>query len=89
MASRAQVVAVRLATYQTTKGNPMTNKTLYVANENGDWWALSPDDVIYVMRPDQIPADVSDADDKFEQVIMEHGTTVEGLFDDLTKVVNS
>jgi hypothetical protein len=67
----------------------MTENILYVANENGDWWAFNPNDVIYVMRPDQMPADASDADDKFEQVIMEHGTAVEDLYADLSKVVNS
>ena len=67
----------------------MTQNILYVANENGDWWALSPNDEIYVMRPDQMPDDASEMDDKFEQVIMENGTTIEGLFADLSKIVNS
>ena len=65
----------------------MAQNILYVANENGDWWALSPEDVIYVMRPDQMPDDASDADDKFEQVIMEHGTTIEDLYTDLSEVL--
>lgn len=67
----------------------MTKNILYIANENGDWWAFGPDDVIYVMRPDQTPADASDTDDKFERVIMEHGTIIEDLFADLSKIVNS
>lgn len=65
----------------------MAENILYVANENGDWWVFNPQDVIYVMRPDQIPADASPDDDKFEQVIMEHGTTIEELFADLSEVV--
>lgn len=63
--------------------------SLYVANENGDWWLLSPGDVIYVMRPDQIPADASDADDKFEDVIMQYGTPIENLYEDLSEVLDS
>jgi len=54
--------------------------SLYVANENGDWWILSPGDVIYVMPSNKIlPDEVSDMDDKFEKVIMEHGTVIEDL----------
>lgn len=64
-------------------------RSLYVANENGDWWLIFPGDVIYVMHPDQIPADASDVDDKFEQVIMEHGTVIENLFEDLASVLDS
>lgn len=64
-------------------------RTLYVANENGDWWVLSPNDVIYVMDTDKIPAGASDLDDKFEQVIMEHGTVIEDLFEDLASVLDS
>lgn len=67
----------------------MDKPYLYVANENGDWWALGPDDVIYVMRPEDCPAEHSDQDDKFEDVIAEHGTTVHELYDDLVKVLNS
>jgi len=63
---------------------------LYVANENGDWWLLSQGDVIYVMSSNKtLPDGVSDMDDKFEQVIMEHGTVIENLFEDLTSVLNS
>jgi len=65
-------------------------KSLYVANENGDWWILSPDDVIYVMDSSKIlPEGVTDLDDKFEQVIMEHGTVIENLFEDLASVLDS
>lgn len=64
--------------------------SLYVANENGDWWVLSPGDVIYVMSSSTtLPEGVSDADDKFEQVIMEHGITVENLYEDLASVLDS
>ena len=62
---------------------------LYIANENGDWWMIEPGSVLYVLKPEDVPADASDADDKFEQVIMENGTTIEGLFADLSKIVNS
>ncbi|NCZ57860.1 MAG: hypothetical protein EBY75_06075 [Actinobacteria bacterium] len=64
--------------------------SLYVANENGDWWILSPDDVIYVMSANKIlPEGISDADDKFEQVIMEHGTVVQNLYEDLASILDS
>lgn len=63
------------------------NKILYIANENGDWWALSPDDVIYVMHPDQTPTDASPNDDKFESVIMENGETLAGFYDALHATV--
>lgn len=63
--------------------------SLYVANENGDWWLLSPGDVIYAMRPDQIPAGASDADDKFEDVIMQYGVSIENLYEDLSEVIDS
>ena len=62
---------------------------LYVANENGDWWLMSPGDVIYIMRTDKIPAGASDLDDKFEQTIMEHGTVIENLYEDLVSVLDS
>ena len=64
--------------------------SLYVANENGDWWILSPGDVIYVMTSNKIlPDGASDMDDKFEQVIMEHGTIIEDLYEDLASVLDS
>lgn len=62
---------------------------LYVANENGDWWVITPGSVLYVLRPEDMPEGASDADDKFEDVIMENGTVVEELFDDLVKIANS
>ena len=63
--------------------------SLYVANENGDWWILSPGDVIYVMPSNKIlPDGVSDMGDKFEKVIMEHGTVVEDLYEDLASVLD-
>lgn len=64
-------------------------KSLYVANENGDWWVLQPGDVIYVMEPSKIPSEASDLDDKFERVIMEHGTVIENLFEDLASTLDS
>jgi hypothetical protein len=63
--------------------------SLYIANENGDWWEFNPNDVIYVMRPEDCPVDAAPNDDKFERVIMENGTTVEELSSDLVKVLNS
>jgi len=64
--------------------------SLYVANENGDWWVLSPGDVIYVMSSSTtLPEGVSDADDKFEQVIMEHGHVIEDLYEDLSSLLTS
>jgi len=50
---------------------------------------MSPGDVIYVMRTDKIPAGASDLDDKFEQTIMEHGTVIENLYEDLASVLDS
>ena len=65
-------------------------RSLYVANENGDWWILSPDDVIYVMDSSKIlPEGVTDLDDKFEQVIMEHGHVIEDLYEDLSSLIDS
>lgn len=62
---------------------------LYIANENGDWWMIEPGSVLYVLKPEDVPADASDADDKFEQVIMEHGTTIEEFFNDVVSALNS
>lgn len=63
--------------------------SLYIANENGDWWEFNPNDVLYIMRPEDCPFDESPDNDKFERVIMENGTTVEELYSDLVKVLNS
>jgi hypothetical protein len=63
--------------------------SLYIANENGDWWEFNPNDVLYIMRPEDCPVDESPDNDKFESVIMENGTTVEELYSDLIKVLNS
>ena len=63
--------------------------SLYIANENGDWWEFNPNDVLYIMRPEDCPVDESPDNDKFERVIMENGTTVEELYSDLIKVLNS
>ncbi len=63
--------------------------SLYIANENGDWWEFNPDDVMYVMRKEDCPAEESPDNDKFEGVIMENGTVVEELYSDLVKVLNS
>lgn len=63
--------------------------SLYIANENGDWWEFNPNDVLYIMRPEDCPVDESPDNDKFEHVIMENGTTVEELYSDLVKVLNS
>jgi hypothetical protein len=41
------------------------------------------------MRPEDCPVDAAPNDDKFERVIMENGTTVEELYSDLVKVLNS
>jgi len=63
--------------------------SLYIANENGDWWEFNPNDVIYIMRKEDCPADESPDNDKFERVIMENGTPVEELYSDLVNVLNS
>ena len=63
--------------------------SLYIANENGDWWEFNHNDVLYIMRPEDCPVDESPDNDKFEAVIMENGTTVEELYSDLIKVLNS
>jgi hypothetical protein len=36
-----------------------------------------------------LPEGISDADDKFEQVIMEHGTVVQNLYEDLASILDS
>jgi hypothetical protein len=41
------------------------------------------------MRTEDCPVDESPDNDKFERVIMENGTTVEELYSDLVKVLNS
>jgi hypothetical protein len=66
----------------------MSKKELYIANQNGDWWMITPESVLYVLRPDEIPTDSSDGDDKFEDVIMENGTEITGFFDDIVKVLS-
>ena len=63
--------------------------SLYIANENGDWWEFNPNDVMYVMRPEDCPVDESPDNDKFEAVIMENGIEVKELYQDLVKVLNS
>ena len=63
--------------------------SLYIANENGDWWEFNPGDVLYAMRPEDCPADESPDNDKFEYVIMENGIEVQELYQDLTKLLNA
>jgi len=63
--------------------------SLYIANENGDWWEFNPGDALYIMRPEDCPADESPDNDKFEYVIMENGIEVQELYQDLTKLLNA
>lgn len=79
----------------------MKTQTLYVANENGDWWEFNPDDVLFVLRSSDLPDDVVadnhidirdgqiyEAPDKFEKLIWEHGTSLEGLHSDIITVLD-
>ena len=79
----------------------MTTKSLYLANENGDWWEFNPDDVLFVLRSSDLPDDVVadynidirdgqiyEAPDKFEKLIWEHGTSLEGLHSDIITVLD-
>jgi len=63
--------------------------SLYIANENGDWWEFNPNDVIYVMRPEDCPVDAAPNDDKFEAVIIKNGIEVKELYQDLVKLLDS
>ncbi len=75
--------------------------TLYIANENGDWWEFNPDDVLFVLRASDLPGyeiedhgiDIRDgviyeAPDKFEKLIWEHGTSVEELHTDFINILD-
>ena len=79
----------------------MKTQTLYIANENGDWWEFNPDDVLFVLRSSDLPDDVVadnnidirdgqiyEAPDKFEKLIWEHGTSLEGLHSDIIAVID-
>lgn len=79
----------------------MTTKSLYLANENGDWWEFNPNDVLFVLRSSDLPDDVVadnnidirdgqiyEAPDKFEKLIWEHGTSLEGLHSDIITVLD-
>ena len=78
----------------------MTTKSLYLANENGDWWEFNPDSVIYVMRASDIRTDVAadreldirdgviyEAPDKFEKTIWEFGTPIEEMHTDFINIL--
>lgn len=67
------------------------NESLYVANDNGDWWELRPEGKLFVLRLEDLPKDVRLdphlMDDGFEDLICEYGTVIEELYDDLQKVL--
>jgi hypothetical protein len=59
---------------------------IYASNENGDWWEVTPDQVIYILDTDTLSdydknyiletwGDIP-SDDKFERVIEEYGTAI-------------
>jgi hypothetical protein len=58
--------------------------TKYLANENGDWWAVEEGDGYLFLIDDSDPAiaeamkseDASPNDDKFERFIQRYGTVV-------------
>lgn len=53
--------------------------TIYMANENGDWWVYDINSPLYVLRSEDIPDDIdkeSIEGDKFEDIIQEHGNTM-------------
>lgn len=58
--------------------------TIYIANENGDWWEYRKDSVLYLID-DEDPAikqlmideDASPDHDKFEQFIQNNGEAVD------------
>ena len=73
----------------------MKTQTLYIANENGDWWEFNPDDVLFVLRSSDLPDDVVadnnmdirdgqifEAPDKFEKTVWEFGTPMEEMYAD-------
>jgi hypothetical protein len=58
--------------------------TVYIANENGDWWEYRPGSVLYVIDtsvPEVAKAaeddDIEFCSDKFEQFIQAHGVPVD------------
>jgi hypothetical protein len=57
----------------------MTTGRVWYASPNGDWWGGSDADYVFVLKESDLPKDIdldSIEEDKFEDVIMKHGTTV-------------
>lgn len=49
---------------------------VWYANANGDWWSGEDADVVFVLREEDLPAEIKLEDiegDKFERVIQTHG----------------
>ena len=58
--------------------------TVYVANENGDWWQYIKGETLYVINTDDaeiqeglIAEDVQVGEDKFERFIQRYGKPVD------------
>lgn len=58
--------------------------TVYIANENGDWWEYTKDSVLYVFNDENLGAKelMSDEDtgpehDKFERFIQRNGEAID------------
>lgn len=58
--------------------------TVYIANENGDWWEYVKDSVLYVIDTDNPEItqamrdqDVFVGDDKFEKFIWRNGSAID------------
>jgi hypothetical protein len=58
--------------------------TVYIANENGDWWEYTKDSVLYILNDENhgvkelmAEADTSPDSDKFEQFIQQNGEAID------------
>ena len=57
----------------------MTTGRVWYASPNGDWWGGSDADYVFVLKESDLPADIdpeSIEEDKFEDIIVKHGSTV-------------
>jgi len=62
---------------------------IFVANENGDWWEITPDSLLWAIKTEDIPAEFSPDDDKFEQTIQEYGSTITGFYKSVSRTLDS
>lgn len=73
--------------------------TIFIANENGDWWQYLPGEKLYILNTDELTDDqyrdivnnwgdldtMPDYPDKLEKCIWQYGHTIELEEQDLSK----